>query len=413
MKIGIQASNSRKGGGQFQFLIMFLDALFAADIKHEIYLFYFHDEDKLRQRYQKERWHWIDLNKELPVLFIGKFLELFKKPLKSLLCHLGITVIRHRKTKATDNSIPKLKRAFLSKYKLDFMFFPTWTDNCWEYGVPFVFIVHDVQHRLQPEFPEVSIEGEWIHREKIFSKAISKAKIVLADSEEEKKNVLHFYDCEPKKVKVLPYTVPSSSIIQLSEEKIKEIVEKMNTPVKFLFYPANFWPHKNHYRIIEAIGLLKKKYRIEIPIVFVGKAYSQWQVLAICKALAKKHSIESQVCFLNYVSDEELAALYMRAVGLVMPTYSGPTNIPYMEAFYYKCPVIASDIPGSKEQIGDAGLLVDPRNTDAIADAIYRIWTDQTLREKLIKKGQKQLEKFSPEHFRKKVNYIIEEMIKI
>ena len=201
-------------------------------------------------------------------------------------------------------------------------------------------------------------------------------------------------------------------MIQLSEKKGKEIIEKINIPGKFLFYPANLWPHKNHYRIIEAIGFLKKKHGIEIPIVFVGKAYSQWQVLAMCKALAKKHSIESQVYFLNYVSDKELAALYMKAVGLIMPTYFGPTNIPYMEAFYHKCPVIASNIPGIKEQVGDAGLLVNPRNTDAIADAMYRIWTDQTLRDSLIKKGQAQLKKFSPECFKRRVNLIIDSLSK-
>ena len=201
MRIGIHVSNSRRGGGQFQFLIMFLDALFAADIKREIYLFYFDDEDKLRQRYKKERWRWIDLNKELPSLFISKLLKVLKNQLKNLLCHLGITVIRHRKTKTTDSFIQKLKRVFLFKYKLDFMFFPIWTDNCWKYGVPFAFAVHDLQHRLQPEFAEVSIEREWIRREDMFSKAISNAKIVLVDSEEGKNNVLKFYDCEEKKNK--------------------------------------------------------------------------------------------------------------------------------------------------------------------------------------------------------------------
>ena len=186
----------------------------------------------------------------------------------------------------------------------------------------------------------------------------------------------------------------------------------MNIPGRFLFYPASFWPHKNHYRIIEAIGLLKKKHGIKISIVFVGTTYSQWQVFAMCNALAKKHSIESQVYFLNYVSDEELAALYMRAVGLVMPTYFGPTNIPYLEAFYYKCPVIASDIHGIKEQVGDAGLLVNPKDTDAISNAIYRIWTDRSLRDSLIKKGQEQFRQFSSKHFMEKVNSIIDSLDK-
>jgi hypothetical protein len=163
MRIGINASNTRSGGGQFQFLVMFLDALFTiTGLEDEIYLFYFSDEDKLSQKYKKDGWHWIDLRKELrlqgagmgPARFIYRLLEHFK-------------IIKK----------PQLKEALRFKYKLDFIFFPTWTEDCYKWGIPFAFTAHDLQHRLQPEFPEVSACGIWNWRESFFLKVFLRQRL--------------------------------------------------------------------------------------------------------------------------------------------------------------------------------------------------------------------------------------------
>jgi glycosyltransferase involved in cell wall biosynthesis len=201
-------------------------------------------------------------------------------------------------------------------------------------------------------------------------------------------------------------------MVRVDEDKRNRLIEKLGIPKRFFFYPAQFWPHKNHYRIIEAAGFLKKRDGIEMPIVFVGKVFGEWNVLDICKSIAKKYSIDNQIYHFGYVTDEELVALYMTAAGLVMPTYFGPTNIPYIEAFYYKCPVIASDIPGIREQVGDAALLVDPKDTEGISRAMRMIWTDQNLREDLIKKGQAQLQEFLPRRFKEKMNSVINDIRK-
>lgn len=417
MRIGIQATNiSGAGGvgGQFQVLIMILDALYQSDIEHEFYLFYSWDDNELSSRYQKKGWNWIAIEEKQQKIPISKR---FKEMIKNVLRVLGVEItILRRKSEENLNvglkDVGAKRGEKLSRfYNLDLMIFPTWTNQCWDWGVPFIFEVHDLQHRLQPEFPEVSyMENEWARREGFFSTAIQKASIVLVDSDEGKKNVLQFYHCDSKKVKVISRTVPSGSKINLSEEKTKRIVKKLNLPTKFFFYPAQFWPHKNHYRIIEAIGMLKKKYSAKIPIVLNGVTFPEWDVLSACQALAERYGIEDQVFYLGYISDEELIALYKNAVALVMPTYFGPTNIPYLEAFYHSCPVIASDLPGVREQVGNAALLVNPKDTEIISQAIYNLWTDQALREDLIKKGKEQLKNFSPKIFENNLDTILKEL---
>ena len=63
--------------------------------------------------------------------------------------------------------------------------------------------------------------------------------------------------------------------------------------------------------------------------------------------------------FLGLVPDEDIPALYEGALALVMPAYYGPTNLPPLEAVTLGCPVIYSDLPGCREQMGDAALYCD------------------------------------------------------
>jgi glycosyltransferase involved in cell wall biosynthesis len=116
--------------------------------------------------------------------------------------------------------------------------------------------------------------------------------------------------------------------------------------------------------------------------------------------MAERCGVADQIHVLGFVNDDELAALYAGARALVMPTFFGPTNIPLLEAWALGCPVLTSDIPGVREQMGDAALLVDPRRVDLIADGIRRLWTDDALRTSLAHRGAQRLALYGPADFR-------------
>src|SRR5581483_5612799 len=141
------------------------------------------------------------------------------------------------------------------------------------------------------------------------------------------------------------------------------VAEKYHLPKRYFFYPAQFWRHKNHALTLRAMKLIADQTGEKIPIVFCG-AYSDYaralNFLEL-RALAAQLGLSSEVHYIGPVPDEDIGALYTLSAGLVMPTFFGPTNIPPMEAWHFGRPVITSDIPGMREQIGDAGLLVDPR----------------------------------------------------
>jgi glycosyltransferase involved in cell wall biosynthesis len=178
-----------------------------------------------------------------------------------------------------------------------------------------------------------------------------------------------------------------------------------------LFYPAQFWPHKNHVRIVLALSLLRKKYDLRVPIVFCGSSFGRIRRRTGREIirLGCELGLEKEVRMLGYVPDQDMAGLYAGSVALVMPTFFGPTNIPVLEAWASGCPVLSSDIRGIREQTRDAAVLVDPRSEESIADGIYRLWMDENLRQRLAGRGREQLMAYSSDDYRDRLAKILDE----
>lgn len=283
---------------------------------------------------------------------------------------------------------------------VDVVIYPNPITHSFEIARPFIIAVHDLQHRLHPEFSEVSAHGEWERREYLFKNACEKAAAVFVDSESGKEDVVKFYRVRPENVHVLPFVPPS----YLRTAQAADVKEKYNLPGKYIFYPAQFWKHKNHGRLIEALHLIKKQKGIEIPVVFVGSkknAYKEFNAKVLELGLSK------QVYELGYVSNEEMVGLYTSARALVMPTFFGPTNIPQLEAFLLGCPVVTSNIGGIHEQVGDAAILVDPYSIESIAEGIERIWDNEELRQELIRKGYARSSSWTQEDFNRSFRAIL------
>jgi len=304
-------------------------------------------------------------------------------------------------------------KQWLRSLGIELMLYLTPQTRAFEIGLPYVMAIHDLQHRLQPEFPEVAANGEWEYREYLFRNGVRNALMVLTDSEVGKEDVLNFYGqygIGPDRVKVLPFLPASYLPSEVSFEERARVRNTYNLPARFLFYPAQFWPHKNHARIVAALGLLRDQ-KIEPAIVFCGSSEGSIRKKAYKEVMlsAEEHGVIKQIVNLGYVPDQDMAGLYTEAAALVMPTFFGPTNIPVLEAWRFGCPVITSDIRGIREQVGDSAVLVDPKSIEAIADGIRKIWTDSEFCRALATKGRKRLSSYTPADFRKRLVDIIEE----
>ena len=270
------------------------------------------------------------------------------------------------------------------------------------YNVKEIVPVHDLMHRYERQFPEVSSE---YRKREIQMKSYSRyAECILVDSELGKKQ---FKECYVKKktksphIVSLPFVVPDY-IYDNQEEYI-------DVPLKYIFYPAQFWKHKNHINLIKAMKILKNTIP-DIHLVLVG---SEKNCLKEIKNYIKNHELESNVSILGFVSNGNIKYLYTHAVAMIMPSYFGPTNIPPLEAMAVGCPVAVSDKYAMPEQVGNAGLLFNPDSPEEMAECIRKLWTDEALREKMIILGHKRVERWGKKDFEKKLLKIIDNICNV
>ncbi len=292
----------------------------------------------------------------------------------------------------------------LLREQCDLWIFPAQDGWSYEIPVPALGCIHDLMHRYERQFPEVSANGEYRKREFVFRNICTWTKGVLVDSEVGKKHVIESYGLEERRIHVLPFIAPK---YVYSFERPKNFDARYNLPQKFIFYPAQFWEHKNHKGLLRAIGQLKGMLP-DLKLVLAGSRKNAYEsVLQLVKDL----NLQNDVIFLGYVPDEDITEIYLRARALIMPTFFGPTNIPPLEAFVIGCPVAVSDIYGMREQVGDAALLFNPKSVGEIADCIRRLWNDDDLCSELVAKGKQRDAQWRTEQFNERLRTIIEKIV--
>jgi len=261
--------------------------------------------------------------------------------------------------------------------------------------LPYMAIVWDLQHRLQPWFPEVSAGGTWRQRETFYGEYLRRATYIIAGTEAGRSEIERFYQVTSNRIKILPHPTPASTL-NAKPSDIAGVLKKYGLRSNYLFYPAQFWSHKNHANLLLAAAELKREHQLDLPVVFVGSNKGNEEYL---RTFAAQLNPPVDVAFLGFVPLEDLVALYRGAFALAYVTFFGPENLPPLEAFALGCPVIASDVSGAREQLGDAALFVDPRNPAEIAGAIKQLHDDDTLRASLIDKGRARAERWTATEF--------------
>lgn len=274
--------------------------------------------------------------------------------------------------------------------------------------IPHILPVWDLQHCLQPFFPEVSSGTEYQNRHNGYSGTLPRATYILTGTQAGKDEISLFYRIPPERIVVNPLPLPQ----YISPERVEmpaELKPLGLVPQRFLFYPAQFWPHKNHVLLLEAIRLLKSK-GAEYQLVLTGSDYGN---LPYIRRRIAEMGLERDVLLPGFVETESLLWLYQNSLALTYPSLFGPDNIPPIEAFAAGCPVVAARVNGSQEQLGAAALLVDPRDEKCWVSAILRLTQEAGLRESLVAKGRRVAAERTAEIYVRKVFQLIDDFAAI
>ena len=352
-------------GGGFTYQQCILEELLRINNKHEIYIYYKH-----RQKVYE------DTNN---IKFIN---------------------LRFEKRPFFRQNILNKNRCFLSlneltlRDKIDLMYFMPYMYE--DIDIPYVSILWDVDHKQTPFFPEVSSNGMYKRRDSFCKKSLEKASFIVIGNNEGKKQLCKYYSINENLVITNPMATPD--YIYNLEEDNSILKEYDLVSHKFLFYPAQFWAHKNHIRLVKAAKILKES-GSDLKIVFTGSNQGNLEYI---KEKVKEFGVEKEVIFCGFVDRPKLISLYKNAFALAFVSFMGPDNIPPLEAMGLGCPVISSGTAGMMEQLRDSALFFNPTSEEDLIEQINKLY-DENIRNDLICKGYKLAQEYNISNYVKKL----------
>lgn len=254
-----------------------------------------------------------------------------------------------------------------------------------------VVTIHDLIFLRFPEF--YSFFDKNIHFLK-FKHAAKTADLVIAISEQTKKDIVDFLEIDPKKIKVIYQGCHEAFKKEYTQEQIRIVLKKYDLPESFILNVGTIESRKNILSVIKAIK------RIDTHLVVVGSKTNYFKKI---DEYLTKHKMTSKVIFLKGLSVEELAILYQEAQLFVYPSLFEGFGIPIIEALYSKTPVITSINGCFSEAGGPHSIYVDPTNVREIGFQINRVLKDKNLSQQMIEKGFEYVQKFNDEIIAKQV----------
>ena len=244
---------------------------------------------------------------------------------------------------------------------------------------PAVVTIHDLIHI---RFARFHRPGAALYARTMAGLAAKRARVVIADSEATKRDVVELLRVRAEKVRVVPLGV-SSAIHRVGAEATTRFREARSLPEGYVLYVGARKQHKNLELVLGAWAAMHAGERP--PLVLSGPAWTASEPLA---ALAATLRVTDSVRFAGDLRDEhELSCLYSGASLLVQPSLAEGFGLPPLEAMACGVPVLASDAGSLPEVLGDAAEMLPPREPGAWAAAVARLRSDRSRREELVARG--------------------------
>jgi len=262
---------------------------------------------------------------------------------------------------------------------------------------PFVFTLHDMQEKYYPNyFTLYERFTRWVNNKTLVKYAYK----IICESDYVKNDIIRFTKTIPEKISVIESPPPEYLLnFTFNKSQFINLRIKYNLPKKFLFYPAQTWPHKNHLKLVEAFSIVNEEYD-DIYLILTGNINSNYKNIL---NRIDKLGIANKIKHLGCISYEELLYVYKMSIMLVMPTLFESVSIPIYESFFLKVPVCASNVVALPDQVGDAGILFDPNDVDDMAEKISILLSNENLRNEKKALGFEMVSNFNHKEYKDKL----------
>jgi glycosyltransferase involved in cell wall biosynthesis len=240
--------------------------------------------------------------------------------------------------------------------------------------------VHDLSFL---RYPEYAARGLVAYLSAVVPRSLRRADLILADSEWTRQDVVNLLGIAAEKITVVPAGVGPEYRVISDLPLLEAVRQRYRLPARFVLHVGTLEPRKNLVRLIEAFRALADV-EPETRLVLVGgKGWLYEDIFAGVERLG----LGDRVVFPGYVAEADLPAVYNLAAVLAYPSLYEGFGIPPLEAMACGVPVVCSSSSSLPEVVGDAAMMVQPTETDALAGALQRALMDDTLRAQLRQRG--------------------------
>ena len=244
-----------------------------------------------------------------------------------------------------------------------------------------VLTVHDVSFFLFPEYHPLKRRLTF---KALFPRSLEQADQIITDSDSTKRDLVAHFHVPAQKITTVHLGV-DPTFAPVSAAQAEPVMTKHGVRLGgYLLYIGTVEPRKNLPRLIQAYNVFRANASSSLPLVLVGA--SGWLNQDLFREIDKS-PWKGDITLLGYVAKPDLPALYSGAAAFVYPSIYEGFGLPPLEAMACGAPVITTNNSSLPEVVGDAALIVDAHDVDAIANAMLQVASDPSARENLRQRG--------------------------
>lgn len=268
---------------------------------------------------------------------------------------------------------------------------------------PVVVLIHDMMYHL---FPHHWTWSDQLYFRVAVSTLTPHSAAIAAVSHSTRDDIFKFVSVPPERVEVIYPGVPDGfGVVPVADTSDLRTRYQLARP--FVLYVGGFHPRKNMTGMLDAFETIASQ--IDHDLVLIGPA--AWKNPAIAQRIQQSHAAD-RIRFVGFVPREDLPLFYNCSDLFVFPSFYEGFGLPVLEALACGCPIITTNVSSLPEVAGDAALLVEPGDTQALSDAMSRVLLDSNLRDRLRQRAVQQAQRFSWETAAAKTLALLEHVVR-
>jgi glycosyltransferase involved in cell wall biosynthesis len=277
-------------------------------------------------------------------------------------------------------------------YEADMLHVPYWATPL-RSSVPIVVTIHDIIPLILPQYRGGALVRAYTQ---LVSAAARGATLILTDSDASRSDIMQHLRIPADRVRTIYLAADPEFTDRL--DPIDTVARRKNydLPEEYVLYLGGFDARKNIETLLQVYTWAQDILGENYPLVIAGSLPDRHDTFfQDPRVIAKQIEVENVVRFIGRVAEEDKVALYQQARAFLYPTLYEGFGLPALEALACGVPVVGSNASSVPEIVGDAGILVDPKDARALAGALIAVCTEDPLHDELSERALKQAAQFS------------------